>query len=130
MNFRAIPTGFLGTVYAAGWHTQGTAALVGDSAHAIVPFHGQGMNCCFEDAVEFDACIARSSSWESVFAAFYAGPQAEHRCDRGDGARQLPGNARAGRRSRVPVAAGSCPGARAAVSAALHTALFHGDVSS
>jgi kynurenine 3-monooxygenase len=71
-EFQSNPTGFLGTVYAASWHTQGTAALVGDSAHAIVPFHGQGMNCCFEDAVEFDACIARSTSWESVFAEFYA----------------------------------------------------------
>ena len=34
-----------------------SAALIGDAAHAIVPFHGQGMNCCFEDCVEFDACI-------------------------------------------------------------------------
>jgi kynurenine 3-monooxygenase len=71
-EFQSNPTGFLGTVYAVGWHTQGTAALVGDSAHAIVPFHGQGMNCCFEDVVEFDACIGRCASWESVFAEFYA----------------------------------------------------------
>ena len=47
-------------------------ALIGDSAHAIVPFHGQGMNCCFEDCVEFDACMGRHSSWESVFAEFGA----------------------------------------------------------
>lgn len=66
------PTGFLGTVYAAGWHASETAALVGDSAHAIVPFHGQGMNCCFEDCVEFDACMVRHSSWESVFSEFYS----------------------------------------------------------
>ncbi|MGO9514844.1 MAG: FAD-dependent oxidoreductase [Steroidobacteraceae bacterium] len=70
-EFQRNPTGSLGTVYADGWHTSGTAALVGDSAHAIVPFHGQGMNCCFEDCVEFDACMARHSSWESVFDEFY-----------------------------------------------------------
>jgi kynurenine 3-monooxygenase len=71
-EFRRNPTGSLGTVYADGWHTGGTAALVGDAAHAIVPFHGQGMNCCFEDCVEFDACMARHSSWESAFAEFFA----------------------------------------------------------
>jgi kynurenine 3-monooxygenase len=71
-EFQHNPTGFLGTVYAEPWHYRGTAALVGDSAHAIVPFHGQGMNCCFEDCVEFDGCLARRSSWESVFADFYA----------------------------------------------------------
>jgi kynurenine 3-monooxygenase len=71
-EFQRNPTGFLGTVYADGWHTHGTAALVGDAAHAVVPFHGQGMNCCFEDCVEFDACMARHSSWEPVFAEFYA----------------------------------------------------------
>ncbi len=43
-------------------HARDTAALIGDAAHAIVPFHGQGMNCCFEDCVEFDACLDRSSS--------------------------------------------------------------------
>lgn len=71
-EFREHPTGFLGTVYADTWYARGTAALVGDSAHAIVPFHGQGMNCCFEDCVEFDACMARNAAWESVFADFYA----------------------------------------------------------
>ena len=71
-DFQRNPTGSLGTVYAAGWHAGGTAALIGDSAHAIVPFHGQGMNCCFEDCVEFDAVLAGHSSWEAVFADFYA----------------------------------------------------------
>jgi len=66
------PVGFLGTVSASPWHFRGTAALIGDSAHAIVPFHGQGMNCCFEDCVEFDACIPKHASWERVFAEFGA----------------------------------------------------------
>jgi kynurenine 3-monooxygenase len=69
-EFNAHPVGFLGTVYAAPWHTRGAAALIGDAAHAIVPFHGQGMNCCFEDCIEFDACLDRHDSWEAVFASF------------------------------------------------------------
>jgi kynurenine 3-monooxygenase len=71
-EFERHPTGSLGTVYADGWHVRGAAALMGDAAHAIVPFHGQGMNCCFEDCLEFDACLGRSESWESVFADFEA----------------------------------------------------------
>ncbi len=71
-QFQRNPTGFLGTVHAAAWHASGIATLVGDAAHAIVPFHGQGMNCCFEDCVEFDACAARHCSWQDVFEEFYA----------------------------------------------------------
>jgi kynurenine 3-monooxygenase len=76
-EFQRHPTGFLGTVRAHGWAAAGTAALLGDAAHAIVPFHGQGMNCCLEDCLEFDACLADASSWERVpwarvFTEFYA----------------------------------------------------------
>jgi kynurenine 3-monooxygenase len=71
-EFKQHPVGFLGTVTAAPWAHQGTAALIGDAAHAIVPFHGQGMNCCFEDCVEFDACLGRHASWHAVFAEFGA----------------------------------------------------------
>jgi len=71
-QFRAHPVGFLGTVSALPWHVRNQATLIGDAAHAMVPFHGQGMNCCFEDCIEFDACVARHSSWEAVFAEFGA----------------------------------------------------------
>jgi kynurenine 3-monooxygenase len=71
-EFQRHPTGFLGTVHARTWAAAGTAALIGDAAHAIVPFHGQGMNCCFEDCLEFDACLEGASSWESLFSDFYA----------------------------------------------------------
>jgi len=71
-QFKDHPVGFLGTVSAFPWHHRGVAALIGDAAHAIVPFHGQGMNCCFEDCVEFDACMGRQASWEGVFAQFGA----------------------------------------------------------
>ncbi|MEP6548708.1 MAG: NAD(P)/FAD-dependent oxidoreductase [Gammaproteobacteria bacterium] len=71
-EFQTHPVGFLGTVSAAPWSHRDMAALIGDAAHAIVPFHGQGMNCCFEDCVEFDGCMGRNSSWESVFCEFGA----------------------------------------------------------
>ena len=48
-QFFANPTSYLGTVRLQRWHQPG-ALLLGDAAHAIVPFHGQGMNCAFEDA--------------------------------------------------------------------------------
>jgi kynurenine 3-monooxygenase len=71
-EFQSHPTGFLGTVSASPWHYRDMTALIGDSAHAIVPFHGQGMNCCFEDCVEFDACMDRHPGWEDVFADYGA----------------------------------------------------------
>jgi kynurenine 3-monooxygenase len=66
------PIGFLGTVTAAPWSHRGMTALIGDSAHAIVPFHGQGMNCCFEDCLELDACLDERDSWQDVFAGYFA----------------------------------------------------------
>ena len=71
-EFKDHPVGFLGTISAFPWHHRGVTALIGDAAHAIVPFHGQGMNCCFEDCMEFDACMERHASWEDVFAEFCA----------------------------------------------------------
>ncbi|MDP9065708.1 MAG: FAD-dependent monooxygenase [Pseudomonadota bacterium] len=70
-EFQNNPTGFLGTVHATPWHAGNRAALIGDAAHAIVPFHGQGMNCCFEDCLEFDACLARGRSWPAAFEDFF-----------------------------------------------------------
>jgi kynurenine 3-monooxygenase len=75
-EFQAHPVGFLGTVSAFPWHHNGAAALIGDAAHAMVPFHGQGMNCCFEDCIEFDACVARNSSWPAIFSEFDAARKA------------------------------------------------------
>jgi kynurenine 3-monooxygenase len=71
-EIRHHPTGLLSTVYADQWHVNGRVGLVGDAAHAIVPFHGQGMNCCFEDCLEFDACVARQSRWQAAFEDFFA----------------------------------------------------------
>jgi kynurenine 3-monooxygenase len=49
-QFVENPTGALGTLRATGWSFEDRAVLVGDAAHAIVPFHGQGMNAAMESA--------------------------------------------------------------------------------
>ncbi|GAA3699014.1 NAD(P)/FAD-dependent oxidoreductase [Nonomuraea antimicrobica] len=59
-DFRANPVGHLVTMRCSPWHVTTEAAtvgLVGDAAHAIVPFYGQGANCGFEDCVELDRCL-------------------------------------------------------------------------
>ena len=67
-DFASNPTGLLGTLYLERWHLDGRALLVGDAAHAIVPFHGQGMNCGFEDAVELADLLAQAPD-DTAFAA-------------------------------------------------------------
>ena len=64
------PTGNLMTVRCKPWFYNQQALVLGDAAHAIVPFHGQGMNCGFEDCVELMECLGASSSWEDVFRSF------------------------------------------------------------
>jgi kynurenine 3-monooxygenase len=57
-DFRENPTGSLVTIRCAPWHHKDKIALVGDAAHAVVPFYGQGMNAAFEDCVVLDECLA------------------------------------------------------------------------
>lgn len=67
------PVGSLATLYLDRWHIGGRALLIGDAAHAIVPFHGQGMNCGFEDAAELAHLFeATPDDPAAVFAAFEA----------------------------------------------------------
>jgi kynurenine 3-monooxygenase len=69
-QFSAHPQGQLGTVHAAPWHLAGDVLLLGDAAHAIVPFHGQGMNAAFEDCAQLDTLVETSVSWAELFARF------------------------------------------------------------
>jgi kynurenine 3-monooxygenase len=70
-QFFGHPTGHMVTVKCAPWNDGGRTLLLGDAAHAIVPFFGQGMNCGFEDVTELDALLEKhGSDWTAVFAAF------------------------------------------------------------
>jgi kynurenine 3-monooxygenase len=70
-QYRANPVGQLGTLTCRPWSHAGRVLLLGDAAHAIVPFHGQGMNAAFEDCLELDELIsAHGADWRLVCAQF------------------------------------------------------------
>ncbi|MCU0760339.1 MAG: FAD-dependent monooxygenase [Steroidobacteraceae bacterium] len=69
-QYAANPQGRLGTIHCDRWHLGGEALLLGDAAHAIVPFHGQGMNCAFEDCVELARLVDAGLGWPQAFAEF------------------------------------------------------------
>lgn len=71
-EFFANPTGSLVTVRCQPWHVDGRACLIGDSAHAIVPFFGQGMNSGFEDCRVLGDLLGdqRDPDWSKLFADF------------------------------------------------------------
>jgi kynurenine 3-monooxygenase len=70
-NYFANPTGAMVTVKCSPWHVEGRALLLGDAAHAIVPFFGQGINCGFEDCTFLVELLDRNGTdWLLVFAAF------------------------------------------------------------
>lgn len=71
-DFRENPTGSLITVRCAPWFYKDKVALVGDAAHAVVPFYGQGMNAAFEDCVVLDECLtAFPDNREHAFAEYF-----------------------------------------------------------
>ncbi|TNJ44614.1 FAD-dependent monooxygenase [Tamlana fucoidanivorans] len=70
-DFFKNPTSPLGTIKCTPWHYKGNTLLMGDAAHAIVPFYGQGMNASFEDVVELDNILDKNlSTWEEVFQTY------------------------------------------------------------
>ncbi len=85
-DFFHNPTGNLGTVKCWPWNVGGKALLLGDSAHAMVPFYGQGMNCAFEDVRVLDSLLEKHGTksepgaietglvsgidWESVYQEY------------------------------------------------------------
>lgn len=66
------PTGVLATLYLDRWFLDERAVLLGDAAHAMVPFHGQGMNCAFEDCVALAEHLDRTTDRAQAFADFQA----------------------------------------------------------
>jgi kynurenine 3-monooxygenase len=81
-EFFGNPTGPLGTVKCSPWNAFGKVLLMGDAAHAIVPFYGQGMNASFEDVVVFDEILEKfvpsqpsqreGVNWEMIFKEYEA----------------------------------------------------------
>jgi kynurenine 3-monooxygenase len=65
------PTGSLVTIRCSPWHVGGRVVLLGDAAHAVVPFLGQGMNAAFEDCTVLARCLAANApNYETAFASF------------------------------------------------------------
>ena len=72
-DFRQNPTGSLVTIRCAPWFYKDKVALVGDAAHAVVPFYGQGMNAAFEDCVVLDECLKEfPDNRERAFAEYFS----------------------------------------------------------
>ena len=72
-DFRENPTGSLVTIRCAPWFYYDKVCLLGDAAHAVVPFYGQGMNAAFEDCVVLDECLGKfPDDREHAFAEYFA----------------------------------------------------------
>jgi kynurenine 3-monooxygenase len=70
-EFFANPTSSLVTVKCFPWIREDKFALIGDAAHAIVPFFGQGMNCGFEDCRVLDELIDKyQEDWETILKEY------------------------------------------------------------
>lgn len=64
------PVSSLVTVRCLPWHYQDKLLLLGDAAHAIVPFYGQGMNCGFEDCTVLNKLLENNGDLHIVFEQF------------------------------------------------------------
>lgn len=71
-DFFQNPTGDLATIRCGPWHAGGKVCLIGDAAHAIVPFYGQGMNAGFEDVRVLDDLLQQDLESEALCERFYA----------------------------------------------------------
>jgi len=69
-EFLAHPTGIMGTIYCNRWCVGDELLLIGDAAHAITPFHGQGMNCAFEDCRILTEMLQVREDWSAAFVEF------------------------------------------------------------
>src|SRR5437870_1409055 len=72
-DFRQNPTGSLVTIRCAPWYYRDKVCLLGDAAHAVVPFYGQGMNAAFEDCVVLDECLEKfPDNRERAFREYFS----------------------------------------------------------
>ncbi len=71
-DFKNNPAGSLVTIRCAPWYYRDRVCLLGDAAHAVVPFYGQGMNAAFEDCVVLDECLDKfPHNRERAFAKYF-----------------------------------------------------------
>ena len=70
-TFMERPPAPLFLVHVFPWSFNRKVGLIGDAAHAIVPFYGQGMNCGFEDCAELNRLIeTHDHDWNAIFPAY------------------------------------------------------------
>ena len=70
-DFFTNPTAGMVTVKCHPWIREDKFALIGDAAHAIVPFYGQGMNCGFEDCIVLNSLIDKyDEDWSAILEEF------------------------------------------------------------
>ncbi|KAA3440124.1 FAD-dependent oxidoreductase [Rufibacter hautae] len=70
-EFFENPIGSLVTIKCQPWRHSGKILLLGDAAHAIVPFYGQGMNAGFEDCTVLRGLLEQhQDNWETIFQTF------------------------------------------------------------
>jgi kynurenine 3-monooxygenase len=79
-QFAERPVGLMGTVTCSRWHHAGLGTLIGDAAHTIAPFHGQGVNAAFEDCSALvDILDADAGDWQTAFSRLEQARRAD--CD-------------------------------------------------
>ena len=66
------PESALATLTLDTWHHGDRIVLIGDAAHAMVPFHGQGMNCAFEDCLALVDAIESEDDWTAAISTYEA----------------------------------------------------------
>jgi kynurenine 3-monooxygenase len=70
-DFEHNPIGSMTTIRCAPWSHDGKVALVGDAAHAVVPFYGQGANASFEDCTALHECVTQfAPDWQRIFSEY------------------------------------------------------------
>ena len=70
-DFQKNSTGDLASVYCKPWHLGDKALLIGDAAHAVVPFFGQGMNASFRDCSTLAKLMGQNENdWKTIFNTF------------------------------------------------------------
>lgn len=70
-DFFKNPTSYMVMMKCFPWTHNDKVALIGDSAHAVVPFYGHGMNSGFEDITVLNECIIQyGDDWERIFKEY------------------------------------------------------------